>query len=421
MEADDEGMPEHFDATELEDEEEEDEEGEEADLHAQVSDVFILVGTTEDEYSSLEVHCFNTDDGSLYVHHDITLPTYPLALAWLDYAGDAAGGSLSTVSRAGGSYVGSFVAVGGFDPAIELWNLDVLDPLEPVLVLKAGAGRKKRGSRRTVSTTATGGHTDAVTGLSWNQEHRHMLASASADSTVKVWDLDGEGVVLHTFRHHEDKVDAVAWNPSEHTILASVSSDCTAAVWDARAADSGRVGRYALPGEPESLLWNVHSPMTFMATTANGHMVSYDCRVPDTPLWDIQAHGQACTAVAQSTLARGFLATSSLDKSVRLWDINSGEPLQISGKAMGIGQVFTVTFAPGKPFLLAAGGSKGMLAVWDVAEDGGDITEAALSAAPGGGRAEFSATANRFHERMADPDHVPGLRIRPRDDGQALY
>lgn len=39
------------------------------------------VAMTEDEFSHLEVQLLS-DDGNLYVHHDITLPDFPLSLAW---------------------------------------------------------------------------------------------------------------------------------------------------------------------------------------------------------------------------------------------------------------------------------------------------------------------------------------------------
>ncbi len=46
--------------------------------------------------------------------------------------------------------MGSFVAVGTFHPAIEIWNLDVIDSLEPAATLgglKEGAGAKKKGKK----------------------------------------------------------------------------------------------------------------------------------------------------------------------------------------------------------------------------------------------------------------------------------
>jgi periodic tryptophan protein 1 len=47
------------------------------------TDTLIAVAITEDESSHLEVQLM-TEEGDLYVHHDIHLPDFPLCLAWLD-------------------------------------------------------------------------------------------------------------------------------------------------------------------------------------------------------------------------------------------------------------------------------------------------------------------------------------------------
>jgi WD40 repeat protein len=151
---------------------------------------------------------------------------------------------------------------------------------------------------------------------------------------------------------------------------------------------SDGVARYALGADPEALLWHPHAPAVLIAAQHDGVVVAYDCRAPAAPLWRIKAHAAAVTCVASSALAAGLFATGSLDKTVRIWDVGSAaaaEPVLLSSKALAVGQVFSLSFFPDQPHLLAAGGSGGVLALWDTAEEAGDATpELAKGAAAAG-------------------------------------
>lgn len=43
----------------------------------------ILVGNTSEDLSVIEVYAYDEKSSNLYVHHDITLPSFPLCLQWI--------------------------------------------------------------------------------------------------------------------------------------------------------------------------------------------------------------------------------------------------------------------------------------------------------------------------------------------------
>ena len=146
------------------------------DLKIKPDDNIVLVGHMEGDKATLEVYgerkersavivnessqrfsfpVYNDNEDGMYVHHDLLLPSPPMALEWMSY-------------DPGEDTKGSFVAVGGMGPVIEVWDLDLIDCLEPAYSLGSEGGKKKKGKKGKRVTQTPETHTDAVLSLAWN-------------------------------------------------------------------------------------------------------------------------------------------------------------------------------------------------------------------------------------------------------------
>lgn len=346
------------------DEASDDEEREELQILG--TDNLLLAAKVEDEVAHLEVYVYEDEADNLYVHHDIMLPAIPLAVEWVDLP---VGKQSSETSH------GNFVAIATMDPDIEVWDLDVVDSMYPNAILGQGAisadesigvdSKKKRKKRKTKVNDEY--HVDAVLALAANRQHRNLLASASADKTVKLWDLN-TGKCAKSYSMHKDKVCSLDWHPTESTVLLSGSYDQTVIATDMRAPEAV-APQWSVGSDVETVRWNPHDPNFFFVTTESGMVLYFDASAGSgsKPVWTLQAHDGAVSSFDVNPVIPGFLVTGSDDKTVKLWNVQDNKPSMVVSRNVGVGRVFSTRFAPDSEvgFRLAVAGSKGQLQVWD--------------------------------------------------------
>ncbi|TQS31723.1 hypothetical protein Golomagni_07986, partial [Golovinomyces magnicellulatus] len=346
-------------------EEEEDEDKE--DLQILATDNLILSAKVEDELAHLEVYVFEDEGDNLYVHHDILLPAIPLAVEWIDMP-------VSNNAETPKEGKGNFVAVGTMDPDIEIWDLDTIDCMYPNAILGQGANptaASKKQKKKKSKKTSDEYHVDAVLSLSANRQHRNLLASASADTTVKLWDLN-TATCAKSYTYHTDKVCSLAWHPKEATVLLSGSYDRTVVAADMRAPDA-KAPRWGVESDVENVRWDPHDSNYFFVSTESGAIHYHDIRnAPATPaatksVWTLQAHDESVSSFDINPVIPGFMATGSTDRTVKLWNIQPSGPSMVVTRNLDVGKVFAATFAPDPEvaFRLAVAGSSGSMNVWD--------------------------------------------------------
>lgn len=313
----------------------EDDESDIEDFQIRPDDNVIAIGIVDEESSNVELHVYNETEDQFFIHHDIFLPTMPLCLEWMDYdAGDP-------------SQHGNFLAVGGMSPTIEVWDVDVVDSLEPAFVL--GSSQKKKKKKKMAAT----GHKDAVLALAWNAHVRHILASGSADFTVALWDMS-KGEVVSSLDYFSEKVQSLKWHPFEPHNLLSGGCDSYLRLTDCR--DSQNVAKmWKCDGEIEHTTWNHLNPFYCLASTENGFVHCYDAR-SDNALWTLSAHPSTCTGLQLSCHCPGFMVTSSLDHCIKIWDILDNRPSLIHEVKLKLGKLHCLAASPDSPFVFFVGG-----------------------------------------------------------------
>ncbi len=150
------------------------------------------------------------------------------------------------------------------------------------------------------------------------QPRLKILASGSADRTIKLWNTE-TGECLNTLHGHASWVWSVAFN-STGSWLASGSYDQTIRLWDTRTSECLQI----LSGHTAPVVTVAFSPDgrqlvtgSFDTTIKRWDLLSGDC------LQTLQGHHHSVWAIAFHPNGHQ-LASCSYDKTVKLWDLSTG-------------------------------------------------------------------------------------------------
>ena len=378
----------------------EDSQEEKQELQVYPSDNLVLAARTEDDVSYLDIYVY--DDGAgfhssdipveegdeadpdvarglvrdpaLYVHHDLMLPAFPLCVEWLDY-------KVGSNSEEAANYA----AIGTFDPQIEIWNLDCVDKAFPDMILGEPLDnsmvslKSKKKKKKSKTGHITTHHTDAVLSMAHNKYFRSVLASTSADHTVKLWDLNSGNAARSLASIHSNKnVSSSEWHMLNGSILLTGGYDSRVALTDVRISDESQMSKYwsAMAGEEIETV-TFASENIILCGTDSGNVYSFDIRNNENrkPVWTLKAHDAGISTLCSNKFIPGMMSTGAMgEKTVKLWKFplddatNTKGPSMVLSRDFDVGNVLTSSFAPDIEVAgtMVIGGVNKVLKLWDV-------------------------------------------------------
>jgi WD40 repeat protein/serine/threonine protein kinase len=229
---------------------------------------------------------------------------------------------------------GDFLATGGFDGIVRLWDLATRQELVPPLKAHVGGVSKVRFS-----------------------PDGRTLASGGVDSTVRLWDVAGRRPPT-TLQGHTFLVSSLSFSPDGKT-LASASLDCTVRLWDTASGQTLKT-----LGVPKMAIGTAaFSPDGKILATGGGDgaVRAWDVETKEV-LALLRGHTAEVTAVEFAPDGRS-LVSGSRDGTVKVWDMAAVQDPNILTRQKGI--VSWVAFSPDGKTLAVTDTYDKTVSFWD--------------------------------------------------------
>ena len=170
------------------------------------------------------------------------------------------------------------------------------------------------------------GHKSAVVDVKFSPFRSDLMATASNDCTVKLWEIPHDGLTedineeLQNYSGHGRKVSFVNFNPVCSDLIASASFDNTVHVWNMLKAE--KISKVTLKEYPTSMEWNYNGSL-ICCTSKDKNIYVCDPRA-DKIIITTKAHDSPKTMKMtwvgeHQIISTGF--NKSNTREMKLWDI----------------------------------------------------------------------------------------------------
>ncbi|EFA84413.1 WD40 repeat-containing protein [Heterostelium album PN500] len=193
---------------------------------------------------------------------------------------------------------GKKLASGGMDHLVKVWTLD---------------------AHKSKDSMELRGHTDTIEQLKWSPVAPDVLATASSDKTVRIWDAK-TGKCTTIINTPGENIN-LGWSP-DGTLIAIGNKEDNVSIIDLKRAEEPIVRTYKYQHEINEISWDNKGELFFL-TTGTG-ILEVMAWMPDqkkyNPLKSINAHTSNLYTIEIDPLGRYF-AIGAADSVITLWDI----------------------------------------------------------------------------------------------------
>uniref|UniRef100_A0A8C7QV99 WD repeat domain 17 n=1 Tax=Oncorhynchus mykiss TaxID=8022 RepID=A0A8C7QV99_ONCMY len=209
------------------------------------------------------------------------------------------------------------------------------------------------------------GHVETIFDCKFKPDDPNLLATASFDGTIKVWDINTLTAV-NTSPGNEGVVYSLSWAPGDLNCIAGATSRNGAFIWDVKKGKM--ITRFNEHGNHGifCIAWSHKDSKRIATCSGDGFCI---IRTIDGRVLHKYKHPAAVFGCDWSQNNKDMIATGCEDKNVRVYYLatSSDQPLKVFTGHLA--KVFHVRWSPLREGILCSGSDDGTVRIWDYTQD----------------------------------------------------